>query len=61
MAAGLLHKSMDHAESQTASFTHILGGEERIESPFNDFRRHAGPVFNNGDQNVIASVQSADQ
>ena len=37
-------------QSQPRTFTHRLGGEERIEQPFPMFRINAGTVVANGDR-----------
>jgi hypothetical protein len=40
LAAGLQGKAVHHAKAKPGALTNRLGGEERIESPGDDFRRH---------------------
>ena len=58
-AAGLLRKSVDHAEAEAGALADLLGGEERLEGAAGDFGGHAAAGIGHGDHDVVAGPRLA--
>ena len=57
MAAGLLDKTVDHAEPEPRALADLLGREERLEDALGDLRRDSGAGVLDANPDIVAGLQ----